>query len=60
MDRSCYDLKKSQLGFIDFLAAPLWYSFTGFLGESLQAQMDQIITNRSHWDDKKISYQILL
>ena len=51
MDRNNFELKKSQLGFLEFIAVPLWSSFAAFMGDGFLHLMENVTANLQHWQD---------
>jgi len=47
-DRSKVNMKKSQLGFIDFIILPLWVNWIALIGEN-EELIDQIHSNKDEW-----------
>lgn len=49
MDRNNFELKKSQIGFLEFIAFPLWSSFATFMGEQCSPMLVNVNTNQAYW-----------
>jgi hypothetical protein len=43
-------IKKSQIGFIDFIILPLWKSLSGFIPNTME-MVQNIEKNRKHWEE---------
>ncbi len=51
MDRTRSNISKSQIGFIEFIAAPLYETWCAFLNKSDQEVpcLKQLAANKEHW-----------
>ncbi|KAJ1512083.1 High affinity cAMP-specific 3',5'-cyclic phosphodiesterase 7A [Coelomomyces lativittatus] len=49
MDRDNTDIPKCQVGFIDFVVAPLFAAWETFLGEEIEELIDNISSNKVFW-----------
>ncbi|EGD72608.1 phosphodiesterase 4B [Salpingoeca rosetta] len=52
-DRHKVKLAASQLGFIDFLAQPMWEAWQDLIGDQDTVFMRNLVTNRSKWQQLK-------
>ncbi|KAI9203251.1 uncharacterized protein BJ171DRAFT_425473 [Polychytrium aggregatum] len=58
MNRETTDIPKCQIGFIDFIAQPLFDAWYSFMQEDIQILMDNIKGNKNYWKNKseKVSF----